>query len=307
MPVVGDVESSPAGAVTVSDLVEETRRHLGGRSGELNRLASNVTVGHTSLTFEFDLGGIVEGSMIAVNDEVFYVWSVNQSTRTIIVQRAMMGSTVATHSTGDIVEVAPRFSRFAIKRALQQEIRSWSPRLFTVTAVDVAFLANRRTADLAGVTSIQFPIDCRLQPDTGNIAENWKRIRVDVIPSLPTSEFASGYALQLATAFTSAQTVRFVYAKPITADTFNDWTQPVTDLGLLASMLDIPPVGAAWRLLSMREAVRTDTRAQGEPRMAEEVPPGHAASAASGFKRLRDIRIQEEIEALRTLYPITGW
>jgi hypothetical protein len=83
-------------------------------------------------------------------------------------------------------------------------------------------------------------------------------------------------------------------------------TTDVEVLGLTTSMASIPPVGAAWRLMSAKEVGRTNLTAQPEPRKAEEVPAGHMASVAQQLKKLRDDLIDEERWTLMNRYPLKG-
>jgi hypothetical protein len=73
--------------------------------------------------------------------------------------------------------------------------------------------------------------------------------------------------------------------------------------GLMASAADIPAIGVAARLLSSREARRSQVDSQPENRRAADVPPGTARSAASGLFALRDRRLREESAKLKNLYP----
>ncbi len=69
-------------------------------------------------------------------------------------------------------------------------------------------------------------------------------------------------------------------------------------------MLDIPRLGAAWRLLTPREITRSNVQAQGEARDTREVPPGTILRDAAGIQAQRDRRLREEAERLLNDY---GW
>jgi hypothetical protein len=77
----------------------------------------------------------------------------------------------------------------------------------------------------------------------------------------------------------------------------------VTTTGLASTAWDIPPIGAAARLLMGRESRRSSVDAAPESRQASEVPPGTARSAAQGLMALRNQRIKEEASRLKARHP----
>jgi hypothetical protein len=79
---------------------------------------------------------------------------------------------------------------------------------------------------------------------------------------------------------------------------------PIGDCGLMDSMLDIPSLGAAVSLLRTTESRRAQIAAQGDPRRADEVPPGSNSSAARELAREYQSRIDEERIRLTNLYPL---
>src|SRR5690349_10875429 len=108
---------------TTALLIEDTKRILHtGRPDQQNKLAADTTAGATSLSFSFPLDGIQAGATVQVGLELFYVWSVNASAQTAVVQPAQQGSTAADHDSGDLVAVNPRFSDYAILRALNDDL-----------------------------------------------------------------------------------------------------------------------------------------------------------------------------------------
>jgi len=72
---------------------------------------------------------------------------------------------------------------------------------------------------------------------------------------------------------------------------------------LSSPMEDCLRYGAAWRMMSHREVKRTFTEGQGEPRNAEETPPGHITQIAEQMRRMRNERMAEEARRLAAEYP----
>lgn len=291
-------------ATLVSDLIEQTKRLLYGAGRlHLNRLSGAVDSIVVSITFTYDLLDIVRGSMICVDDEIMYVIDATPATKTASVIRGWLGTIPAAHASAAIAEVNPRFPRIYIKDALRKEIDSWGTRLFKVTTQPITFTSTSRIYDL-GVTNFIRVLDIRLSSYTGRTtrseAYRWQILRDEDITLFP-----SGSAVELLGSFPNSGTMRVKLAQEFDVTTWTDATD-VETLGLTTSMTDIPPIGAAWRLMSTKEIQRTNLTAQPEPRLAQEVPAGHISSVGAQLKKLRDDRIEEERWTLQERYPIRG-
>lgn len=297
------------GSLTVADAIEETRGHLAGDGRvKLNRLSGAITSGATTLTCEFDID-FGAGTYLTINDEIFYVWSVDTSTKIATVQRGVLGTDAAAHADDDLIEVNPRFPRPIIKRALRDEIASWGEELFQVATIELSVndLSTSRTGAISqGVnanigTTWYFGLDLRHSPEPGGTT--WPRVRNwELVRNADTDDFANGNALFIYEQVPTG-TVQLVYATPMDVSTFADATVLTSGIGLATTMVDIPALGAAWRLLSPREVARTDMRAKGISRHSSEVPAGHMSGVADSIRRLRNARISEEATRLRAKYP----
>lgn len=293
---------------TVADLVVEARSllHAAWRP-EQNVLQADITSGGTTIVCTHDLRGIVPGSSIAIGDEVMYVWTAHPETKTITVQRAVQG-TAAAHTAGDLIEVNPTFPAVSIKRALKQEILSWPTTLFQVDTATVTASDLYRSQGIALNLGDYYNV-LRVQhaSDSGRAeyTKTWPDVsfwRHDRHPDGTDFSGATG-ALYLDQPVPSGS-VKVTYSKPFTTSTWDDATDLESDVGLTAHMLDIPAIGAAWRLQSAREVARTLTSPAGDPRLSESVPPGTIIQGAFGLKQLRDQRIAEESRRLVGKYPL---
>lgn len=293
---------------TVSDLIEETRRQLQGSTRViLNRLASAVTSSATSLTLEFTIN-FGAGAYLALGDEIVYVWSVDTTTKAVTVQRGQLGSKSSAHSAGDIVEVNPEFPKVRIRQALRDEIKSWPNDLFQVDSVSVDATAGyyAQGLNIPVTDDWHYILDVRHSSSggrSGSYKDAWPQVKFEVVRDADTSDFANGAAIILQEPVPTGS-LRVTYARPFDCSTFDDSTVLETTVGLSSTMLDIPPVGAAWRLELPREVKRTQTYAQGESRMAEEVEAGAILRAGQFLKAIRDQRISEEAARLRAKYPV---
>lgn len=281
---------------TAADVIHAARRWLqsSGRP-EYNRLTAAETASDVSIQFDFALGSISPGAVLGVDLEEVLVWSV--ATPSATVQRGWNGSTAATHSLGVVVEVNPLFSSWRIFSEVNAELNSLSPQIYQVKTATITATANSSynlATDVLDVLTVQY------NDYTG---ADWPQLtRWALLTNQDTAIFASGKALRLYEMPAPGRTIRVTYAAPLgTLVALADVVETVS--GLPASAIDIPAIGAAARLLSSREARRSQVDAQPEPRQAQDVPPGSARSAAAQLFALRDRRIKEESSKLSRLYP----
>lgn len=301
---------------TVLDLVNATKRQLHGAvNDDRNLLTNPVDDNDTTITLTYELSTIRQRGRIAIEDEILYVWEIDPTSKTAIVERGLDGSTAAAHSAGAIVEANPRFSRFAIVEALRDEINSYGPKLYQVATVDVVTTTTTlssdagRGYDLTGVTDVYGVLAVNRQADiTGDT--NWPQVRNwRLARNMPLASFASGNALFIYSepTISSGLTVRVTYATSFDTIPFDLTTDVVADVGLPQSATDIPPYGAAWRLMVGREVSRTFGEGQSEPRNATEVPPGAAMNASRVLLDIRTRRLEEEHRKLLATYPPVGF
>lgn len=299
MPLVLSEPPILDATVTVDTLVAEVYTHLEPSSfGYLNRLAEPVpTTDQTEFTFEFaNQAAIKPGAYLCVDVEVVYVWDYDAVTGAATVQRGMLGSIPTDHDAGALVQVQPRVSKYDVVKQLRHDIRSLPPALFVVNTVEFSPEANVRGYELAlaNVTRILNVVETRYSAAPRTVS-GWRydsNADIDVYPS--------GKALIFPWAFDTSSVVAVTYASSFDTSSFNLDT-PLAQIGLSETMFEIPVLGAAARLV--REAPRTDTRAQGQSRLAEEVPPGHISNTQRNLFKLRDDRIHQEIARLRERFP----
>jgi hypothetical protein len=168
-------------------------------------------------------------------------------------------------------------------------------RVKTVTRTATVASSYDLAADVINVLAVQWN-------DYGPSLD-WPRLRRwDVLANQDTSVFPSGTALQLYSAPPPGRTIRITYSAAFgSLAALTDDVQTVT--GLPASCNDIPAIGAAARLLTAREARRSQLDAQPDPRQAQDVPPGAGRAAAAQLFALRDRRIKEESARFSATYP----
>jgi hypothetical protein len=300
---------------TAANLVEETREHLYSSSrDQLNTLAVGPGANDTTLTFTYALDQIQPGAEISIDVETIYVWATNESARTATVQRGYKGSTASNHDTGSLVYVNPLFSGYKIFGALNQEIRDLGAPpngLFRVSNWQDTTQPVRKTYPVPQAVTTA-PIHYILQVNYHEPGPEYLWIRMvrwefEVLrqmPNDPTNNdgFAFNMAVKILRPMYPGRALNFVYATGFTEFSFLD-DDAIVVTGLPASALDIPPLGAAARLMGVREAKRTFTESEVDTRRASEVPVGSASRAAQTLLELLNQRIRTELSRLLLQYP----
>lgn len=279
----------------VSDQIEKVRRRLlGSRKSEVNYLNGAILAGATTITVEDDTvrTGLTRGVYIGIDSELMLVRSV--AGQVVTVRRGQLGTIDAAHADDADVEIAPRFPRGDILDLIQDEILSWGPLLYHVPppAGITEAGTGARAYDL-NIGTFYDIIDVRREPNQPTLP--WSRVRhFSIDRNAPLDSFPSGQAFYIHENLSSTTNLSVTYSQPFDTSDFTESTDLLVDCNLDPAFLDILTYGAMWRAMSGTEVPRTDSFSQGEPRSAEEVPPGHRINTASGLKKLRDQRIAEE-------------
>lgn len=289
---------STAGAL----LDRVARQLLSGTIEERNKLASSVDSSGTVFVLSYELGALRVGSVFEIDSELCYIWEATVSSKTLVVERGYAGTTPASHSSGAIITINPRFPKAQMLDALNQDIDDLSSPangLFRVVSTDVSYNGSDRQINITGATNIIDLIDVRLR----YLSDDHPTIRrVRLSRDMPTADFASGFALTFDEG-TMAGTLRIRYKAPYTrVSALTDNIQSVAYVPI--NMEDILELGVMSRMLSMREVKRNFIESQGGTRRADEVPPGAMRDSFSNILRLRRDRIVAEAARLARQYPL---
>jgi hypothetical protein len=282
--------------VTMADLVERTRNHLvSNRRTPLNRLEDDLDLGAEFLELKHDSSQVRDAAYLGIDYEVVYGWAT--AGKRVDIARGQLGTADAFHNEGTIVEVEPRFPRGVILRALQEELRSWPEDVFRVEVVagvvglddDAVVVGVTGTAPVHRLLAVQFAPDVH--------GEGWTNY-------LGGRLVRTGGAYQLS--FYGGRPMRASALRVVVARGFNLTTLlPTTDLGdvgLTHTMLDIPALGAAARLVVPTEIERTDDYPAGSGRTAEMVQGGARLRAGATLWQLRNDRLEDERRRLLAEY-----
>lgn len=294
-------------ATTVAQHAEIIRRRLNAQGlGQYDILASNITTTTaTSVVFTDGPTTLAPGTRIGIGTELMLVRSYVVATKTATVIRGFLGTTAATHTAADLIEIAPRFPLPGIVDTMREEIDSWGPQLFKVTTAVVPLAAGTRTYDLTGAVAPLFLLDVEVPPPTSVSPGSGARtgLAMRLIRGQATSDFASGFAVQLTSDTGYAADARVTWAEKFDTTTFATTTDLEATIGVRRSWLDVLTYGVLWRLMSGREIGRLDVHAASEQARAADVPVGSSSAAVLRLLQLRDRRMAEEANKLRSDYP----
>lgn len=296
---------------TVDDLINRVRRDaLLGLRGPIYTLGFPHSAGATQLYLAQDPTQIGPGSVLAIDSELLYVLNVDAASKLATVVPGYLGTTPANHAVNAFVEVDSRVPKAALIDYAQQEVASWGSQLFRVAQVDIAVSHLERTYEL-DADSIYFILGARVSPLATEIEEGtwswsgdaWPRVEANLLRRMPTGDFPSSFAVQLTQFPRNTSTVRVAYAMPFDTSTFTLDTDLVADVGLLPDWFDLLELGVRWRALSSGLVGRTDARAAGMSRNAEEVTVTDIVRAVDMARSMRDRRLADAGLELRRDWP----
>ena len=272
---------------------------------EYDTLGTALNDSETTVNFTHDTAGIVAGSVIEIDTELMYVFSMNASTNDATVKRGFRGTTAASHDPYSLVTVNPKFPAQLVLNAINDELADLSsPQngLYQMKTVELTFNAAQDGYNLTGVTDDILSIYQVTYSDVGAeasepVISSWTLRR-----DRNTSSFASGYALVLHDDGWPGQTVRVQYKTGFAA--LSATSTALSTVGLHSEGYDLPALGAALRLMSTRPVRREFIDEQGSSRRAEEVPAGAVSASMRDLRALRETRINAEAARLDQKYPL---
>jgi len=293
---------------SVANTIQRIRRQAAsGYRNETNILAAAIDASTTIVTLASALTANVQvGAVLCIGIETMRVTAVNSPSLQVTVIRGWLDSDAAAHDFYDEVWINPRFSSIDIYDGMMAELQSWGPHLYAMAGLTQAVVDAQETVELPIAMA-----DCY---GVISVRRNWTLTDSTAWPELEF-RFQRGVGTTWTGAATSGLLLRsiqpmfagslyIVAAIPFTLSAFSYTADLVTDVGLKESMLDVLEMGVKLRMGMDNEIHRTARTAQDEPRRAEENPPG---SANAGFQLQNAIyrsRKAEEVQKLRTQYPI---
>lgn len=300
---------------TLSNMIDEVLINLSGYTFQQDR-ATHLTSAVTTVTSSsasplvLNLGSTdsLGKGTIEIDEELMWIDSYDRVANTATVSpygRGYLGTTAATHLADSKVTISPTFPRYAIKRAINDTIRSLGANIFAVKSTTFTFNAAVSTYAFANL-NIKNILTITWQ-DIGPSKE-WRIIRrwdLDAVANPEAFGYTSADTVQTVTlgeAPISGRTVKVIYATDPNAFAANtDVYTTVT--GLPESTRDVVILGAAYRLLSFLDPARASQVSPQADETDSKRPYGASQSATKQLYALYTQRLNEETKAQQQNYP----
>lgn len=288
---------------TTQELIDDVRRDYltQGRVEPRNKLATAVDASETTFTMAYALGNIASGSLLSIGLEDCYVWSTDDGSKTVTVDRGVDGTTAASHTTTERVRVTPRWTDAQILRSVNNELANlYAQGLYQIATTEFTFTSANVGYELPAATLGVWRVWTK-----DYAFKNWVRLDGwEVDHAANTTTFPSGVALFLRNGAYEGRTVRVQYRAAFTALT--TLAQDVVAVtGLPSTAVDVLRMGIAVSALVGREVGQRLLESQGSTRRAEEVPPGALAQSFTPIIRNYQARVRAERATLVRKYGAT--
>lgn len=290
---------------SLSDLIDEVRTNLQGytlRQDRITYLTSAITSAQTAIAVGSS-NNLAKG-IIEIDDELIWIDNFDKTNNTLNAipgfGRGYQNTTAAPHAQYAQVTLAPTFPRVFIKKAINDTINSFYPKLWAADSTTFTFNASQVTYTL--------PDDAEqvlyASWQTTGSSDEWlpiNRWRMDSFANSAT--FNSNNTINLYENIQPGRTVQVWYTtEPNTLDASTDDYADVS--GLPASSADVVVLGAAYRLLSYVDAGRINLSSAEADFADSKLPSTAGASASRYIFALYQQRLNEESLKLADKYPI---
>jgi len=300
---------------TLLDMIDEVSMNLSGYTLQQDRathitaaVAATASTIAAPITLSLASTDSVGKGIVEIDEELFWVDNYDRVGNTATIApygRAYLGTTLATHTEGTKVTIAPTFPRFTIKRAINDTINAIGASIFsakTTTITSNAAVAAFRLPTTGTTLNISKILSIAYQ--TLGASKEWTPIRSYRFDGNANSTaFTSGQTVSIYDYIPSGRTIQIVYAtdpSPFTtnADVFT------TQTGLPESCRDIIILGATYRLLSNLDPARASMVSPQADETDSKRPYGSSQSLTKQVYALFNQRLNEEIKNQQDKYPI---
>ena len=300
---------------TLLDMIDEVSINLSGYTLQQDRathITANVAATASTIAAPITLSlastDSVGKGILEIDEELFWVDNYDRVGNTATIApygRAYLGTTLAAHTAGTKVTIAPTFPRFVIKRAIND----------TISAIGSSIFAANKTTITSNLSTSAFRL-----PATGNSLNIRSILAVAYEAIGPSKEwipvrnwrfdgnanstaFTSEQTISIYDMITSGRTIQVVYSTdptPFTANTEVFTTQT----GLPESCKDLIVLGATYRLLSNLDPARASMVSPQADETDSKRPYGSSQSLTRQVYALFTQRLSEEIKNQQEKYPI---
>ena len=292
----------------LSDMINEVRSNLQGytlRQDRLTYLANTNGISDSTTDIQVGSSNNLAKGIIEIDDELIWIDSFDKATSTMNVipagfGRGYQGTQAAPHAQYAQVILSPTFPRQSIKRAINDTINSFFPKLWGIGSTTFTFNASQTAYALpAEAESVIFAS----WQTTGSSLE-WlpiNRWRMD--PMANTTAFGTGNTINIYENIQPGRTVQVFYTKEPTVLTDND-DDYASVTGLPASSYDVVILGASYKLLSFLDPGRINLTSAESDLNDSKIPYNAGVGASRYIYALYQQRLNEEALKLQDKYPI---
>ena len=300
---------------TLLNMIDEVSINLSGYTLQQDRathITANVAATASTIAAPITLSlastDSVGKGIIEIDEELFWVDNYDRVGNTATISpygRAYLGTTLAAHTAGTKVSIAPTFPRFVIKRAINDTISAIGSSIFaankTTITSNLATSAFRlpATGSSLNIRSILAVAYEAIGPSKEWIPiRNW---RFD--GNANSTAFTSEQTISIYDMIPSGRTIQVVYSTdplPFTSNTEVFTTQT----GLPESCKDLVILGATYRLLSNLDPARASMVSPQADETDSKRPYGSSQSLTRQVYALFTQRLAEEIKNQQEKYPI---
>jgi len=300
---------------TLLDMIDEVSINLSGYTLQQDRathITANVAATASTIAAPITLSlastDSVGKGVIEIDEELFWVDNYDRVGNTATIApygRAYLGTTLAAHTAGTKVSIAPTFPRFVIKRAINDTISAIGSSIFAANKTTITSNTSTLAYRLPATgTSLNIRSILAVAYESIGPSKEWIPIRNYRFDSNANSTaFTSEQTISIYDRITSGRTIQVVYSTdPVpfatNADVFT------TQTGLPESCKDLVILGATYRLLSNLDPARAAMVSPQADETDSKRPYGASQSSTKQIYALFSQRLNEEIRNQQDKYPI---
>ena len=290
---------------TLSDMIDEVRSSLAGytlRQDRITYLDSAITSTATAMTIGSS-SNLAKG-IIEIDDELIWIDNFDQGSSTLNAApgfgRGYQNTNASPHSQYAQITLSPTFPRNIIKKAINDAINSFYPKLWATASTTFTFNASQTTYALPDdLESILY-----MSWQTTGSSQEWlpiNRWRADQMANVAT--FNTQNTVNLYENIQPGRTVQVWYTT--TPNTLDNGTDDYADVtGLPGSSAEVAILGASYKLLSYLDAGRINLSSAEADLNDTKIPSTAGVSASRYIFALYQQRLNEEALKLQDKYPI---
>ena len=300
---------------TLTDMINEVSINLSGYTLQQDRathitaaVAATASTIAAPITLSLASTDSVGKGIVEIDEELFWVDNFDRVGNTATIApygRAYLGTTLAAHTEGTKVTIAPTFPRFVIKRAINDTITAIGSSIFaakTTTITSNAAVSAFRLPATGTTLNIRNILAVAYQ--SLGASKEWIPLRTYRFDGNANSTaFTSGQTISLYDGIPSGRTVQVVYSTDPSAFTTNADVF-TTQTGLPESCKDLVILGATYRLLSNLDPARASMVSPQADETDSKRPYGSSQSLTKQVYALFNQRLNEEIKSQQDKYPI---